>query len=298
MANKIQCKTHGECEEAFVCSHLVGGSAGLGFNRDEPSPENSFPDAWCDDCELIRAGCGGWNEESEGLVKASLLCSGCYESACVRNTRTDLTLDGLAALRWKCGSCEEWHTGACLDFTYDSPYYWPPENEDEAASSGDRTVSSDSKEQTHPERPATFLDEGYCAINDQDFFVRGLIHLPIVGTGETFRWGVWGSLSRENFEALLLKAEDPERVELPPMFSWLSTQINGYPDTLNLKMYAHIQQPGWSPNFELERTDHPLAQEYYHGMTAERVKEIMISRLPGGDANSLHFGDDNNDEVS
>jgi len=68
-------------------------------------------------------------------------------------------------------------------------------------------------------------------------------------------------------------------VELPPMFSWLSNQIDGYPDTLNLKMYAHLQQPAWRPNFELERTDHPLAQEYHHGITAERVKEIMMSRI-------------------
>lgn len=65
------------------------------------------------------------------------------------------------------------------------------------------------------------------------------------------------------------------------MFSWLSTQINGYPETLSLKMYAHIQEPGWRPSFELEESDHPLSQEYRHGITPERVKEIMISRLPG-----------------
>jgi hypothetical protein len=35
----------------------------------------------------------------------------------------------------------------------------------------------------------------------------------------------------------------------------------------------------WRPNFELEPTDHPLSQEYHNGITAERVKEIMMSRL-------------------
>ena len=117
----------------------------------------------------------------------------------------------------------------------------------------------------------------------RDFFVRGLINLPIIGSAETFRWGVWGSLSRENFETLLRMVEDPKRDELPPMFSWLSTQIDGYPDTLSLKMYAHIQQPGWRPTFELEQTDHLLSREYHHGITAERVKEIMISRLQGNE---------------
>jgi hypothetical protein len=273
MANKIQCETHGECEETFVCSHLVGEAAGLGFNRDEPSDENQFPDAWCDDCELIRAACNGWNEESAKLTEILLLCSGCYERARIRNTHTSVTLDDLAALRWKCGSCEEWHTGACLDFSYSSPYHWQKDHEEASSRYGLSLSSSE-------EQPATFLDEDYCAIEDRDFFVRGLIHLPIIGSAETFRWGVWGSLSRENFETLLRMVEDPKRVELPPMFSWLSTQIDGYLDTLKLKMYAHIQEPGRRPTFELEQTDHPLSQEYYHGSTAERVKEIMKSRLP------------------
>jgi hypothetical protein len=58
--------------------------------------------------------------------------------------------------------------------------------------------------------------------------VRGVIHLPIVGTAETFCWGVWGSLSKENFEKLVKMFDEPERVELPPMFSWLSNQIEEY----------------------------------------------------------------------
>jgi hypothetical protein len=44
-------------------------------------------------------------------------------------------------------------------------------------------------------------------------------------------------------------------------------------------MYAHTQKPGLRPHFELERTDHPLSQEQYNGITPERVKEIMRERL-------------------
>jgi hypothetical protein len=272
VAKQIQCATHGECQEAFVCTHLLGETAGLGFNRNEPTADNPFPDAWCDDCELIRAAHNGWNEQSEKLAKISLLCSGCYERAGIRNTRASVTLDDLADLRWKCHTCEEWHTGPCLDFTYDSPFYWSPEHK--KASGRARLLPSWSKS-----RRKTFLDEDYCAINDDDFFVRGIIHLPIVGAAETFRWGVWGSLSRENFERLLKAHEDPKRIDLPAMFSWLSTQIPEYPDTLNLKMYAHIQEQGLRPHFRLEQTDHPLSQEYHKGITPQHVKEIMIERL-------------------
>ena len=272
MPDKIECVIHGECQKTFVCNHLLGETAGLGFNRDDPSDDNPFPDAWCDDCEIIRAAHNGWNEESEKLLKISLLCSGCYERARIRNTRTSVTLADLANLRWKCGSCEKWHTGPCLDFGTDSPYYWTEENQKASRLSSllPSWVTG---------RQKTFLDEDYCAIDDEHFFVRGLIRLPIIGTAEWFCWGVWGSLKRENFEKLREMDKEAERVKLAPMFSWLSCQIDEYPDTLNLKMYAHIQEPGLRPHFELEPTDHPLSQEYHKGITPERVKAIMLRRL-------------------
>jgi hypothetical protein len=90
---------------------------------------------------------------------------------------------------------------------------------------------------------------------------------------------VWGSLSRDNFQTLMKMNDDPKGVELSPMFSWLSTRIPEYPDTLNLKMYAQIQKVDWRPNFEVEPSDHPLTQEYHKGITPERVKQIMMERL-------------------
>jgi hypothetical protein len=272
MADKIQCATHGECWQAFVCTHLLGESAGLGFNRNEPDEEEPFPDAWCDNCEIIRAANDGWDEESENMAEIVMLCSGCYERARIRNTRPSITLADLADLRWKCGACDEWHTGPCLDFAYDSPHYWLDKHE--KASQKFELLPSWSEK-----RNETFLTEDYCATDDEYFFVRGLIHLPIFGAAETLRWGVWGSLSKENFVKLREMDGKAERVELSPMFSWLSTQIPEYPDTLSLKMHAHIQEPGMRPHFFVESSDHPLAQEYHHGITPERVKEIMLGRL-------------------
>lgn len=186
--------------------------------------------------------------------------------------RPDVTLDDLADLRWKCRSCDEWHTGPCLDFSYDAPYYWRKEYDEVSRKNRLQPGWSETD-------GGTFLTEDYCAIGDEDFFVRGVIHLPIVGAAETLRWGIWGSLSRQNFEKLLEMNEDTERIDLPEMFSWMSTRIPEYPDTLNLKMYARVQELGQRPYFRLERSDHPLAQEYYKGVSPERVKEIMLGQL-------------------
>ena len=267
MANTVNCHNHGECQETFVCSHLTEGSAGLGFNRNEPTEEDPFPYALCNDCDLILQAQGGWTEEAETLIELRLLCSRCYELSCIRNTRTDVSFEDLSSLRWKCGSCEEWHYGPCLDFSYYKPFYWTLEN-NEANEIGFFDSGREGL-------PNTFLNEDICIVDGEYYYVRGLIELPIMGTAETLRWGVWGSLSRQNFEKLLEVFDEEERVELPAMFSWLSNQIDGYPDTLNLKMNAYIREPGTRPIFDLEPTDHPLSQEYHHGITPERVREIM-----------------------
>ena len=269
----VQCETHGETPQTFVCSHLMGESTALGFNRNEPSADEPFPDAWCDNCEIIRAQHGGWDDVPEDVCSIKLLCSECYERARIRNTRPSVTLDDLAHLRWMCGSCEEWHSGPLLDLSFDQPAYWSKQ-----ADAGSRWEVLPSGE--IDKGCKSFLDEDYCVVNDESFFVRGLIHLPIIGAAESFCWGVWGSLSRENFEKVLRQDNDPASAELPPMFSWLSSSIAQYPETLSLKMYVHVQELGMRPHFRLERCDHPLAIEYHRGITPERVKEIMFRALP------------------
>jgi len=269
MPKTIQCKIHGESERTYVCSHLAGDVVGLGFNREEPSEGKPCPDAWCDDCNVIFEAHNSWNEQNEELVSVQVLCSSCYENARIRNTRTGVTLEDLESLRWKCHTCEEWHTGVTLDFGSDAPIYWGDEEE--------KTKQSEPPDLS--QLPQSFLNSDFCIIGGKNYFVRGVIQLPIIGTAETFCWGVWGSLSKENFEKYVLHYDDPERVELPPMFSWLSTRIADYEDTLNLKMYAHIPELDLRPIFELEPTDHQLSREHHHGITPERVKEIMTRNL-------------------
>src|SRR5262245_60204764 len=279
MNEKIECHEHGEAWKTYVCQHLTGDSVGLGFNRGEPTTENEFPDAWCDECQKAYEAHGGWNEESEKIARISLLCSSCYEKARIRNTQTGFKLQDLAGFRWKCTSCEEWHTGPCLDFSQEEPFYWETEYD-----RGDVACRAASL----AELPKTFLNTDFCSINKSDFFIRGLIQLPILGTNEHFCWGVWGSLSRDNFERLLRMHDDPKRVELPKMFSWLSSRLPDYPDTLCLKMYAYIQPPYDRPYFELEPTEHPLAKEHHEGISAERVREIMLKQVRDFQRKALH----------
>jgi len=157
--DKVQCDEHGEQERAFVCSHLQEDSYALGFHHSEES-DSDYPDAWCDDCETIRASHDGWTDEAQSLVSIKLICARCYRKTRARNTKPEVSLEAISSMRWKCSSCDEIHTGACLDIGFDHPYYWDEENE------------------------TSHCNEDFCSIDNSDYFVRGIIELPIIGTND------------------------------------------------------------------------------------------------------------------
>lgn len=116
------------------------------------------------------------------------------------------------------------------------------------------------------------LDDDLCIMDNEHFFIRGCIEIPIIGTDDHLIWGVWVSLSEANFDKTKEFWDHQELLE--PMFGWLSTALPCYPDTVNLKAFVHPRPDGIRPYIELEPTDHPLAVELRDGVTIERVQEI------------------------
>ncbi|MEV6712433.1 DUF2199 domain-containing protein [Lentzea sp. NPDC051208] len=153
-----------------------------------------------------------------------------------------------------CSCCGEVHEGLPSGYSMVAPVYWSPD------------VAG---------KPGSFLDGEQCVIENEHFFVRGRIVLPVRDADEDFEWGVWVSLSPANFLRMTEVFEDPARVNEPPYFGWLSTILPGYePTTLNLKINLHTQEVGVRPLVEVEPTAHPLAVEQREGITVARVQEF------------------------
>ncbi len=119
--------------------------------------------------------------------------------------------------------------------------------------------------------------EDLCSLDDEHFFVRGLLEIPILGTGDRFAYGVWSTLSRPNFDLYVDTFRDGDQGKLGPFFGWFSNRLTGYPDTLNLKCSVQPRDCNRRPSFTLEPTDHPLAVEQRNGITEARLGEILSS---------------------
>lgn len=118
-----------------------------------------------------------------------------------------------------------------------------------------------------------------CVVDDQHFFVRGHIDIPIHGFHEPLTFSVWSSLSEQSFLHLSNRWDDCDRDSDPPYFGWLSSPIWIYPSTINLKLSVQSRKPGLTPLFTVEPTDHPLAMDQHHGISIERWHELAHQLL-------------------
>jgi hypothetical protein len=163
------------------------------------------------------------------------------------------------AFRFKCGTCDEWHYGIPALSASAPDYYY--------------SIPVDEREER------CRLNSDVCLVDNEFFFIRANLEIPVEGLDETFSWGVWGSVSKESFADYMQHFEVPDRAMRGPYFAWLSVSIDIYPDTLNLKTMLHPQEPGIRPKIETEPTDHPLAVEQRKGISQERLAEICAHYL-------------------
>jgi len=154
---------------------------------------------------------------------------------------------------FRCHTCDEIHEGLPhIGSDYPDPYFDVPEGERE------RRV---------------FVTSDLCSIDDEDFFIRGVIEICVHGLENPFGFGVWVSQKKENFQTYV---ENFESDAIGPFFGWLSTNLLCYPNgTILLKTMAHFRGEKARPFIEVEPTDHPLAVDQVKGISLERAWELV-----------------------
>jgi len=117
------------------------------------------------------------------------------------------------------------------------------------------------------------LTSDTCIIDGEQFYIRGVLKLPIHEQSQPFGFGVWVSQKKENFYTY---RKYPDTSEIGPFFGWLCTRIRYYKDdTSMLKTMAHFHDGTLRPTIELEPTDHPLAIDQRNGITLAKAWEIV-----------------------
>ena len=162
-----------------------------------------------------------------------------------------------------------WTCSCCQRQFHELPIHWAVD------------VPAPYEDMTEIERQSrAMLSSDYCTIDDNIFFIRAAIEIPLAEQTECFTWGVWVSLSAASMEKAQRARENFDRYAEGPLFGWLSTALPYESSTLNLKAHVHLRRPPLIPSVEIEPTAHPLAVEQRKGINMMRAIQIAETLMP------------------
>lgn len=126
-----------------------------------------------------------------------------------------------------------------------------------------------------------------CIIDQQWFFIRGCLEIPILESNEIFLCGLWVPVREQSYNDLedCWKTLGREKIQ-GPFKGRLANSLSVYPPTLNLKTKIVVQSVGTRPLLFIEELNHILAIEQCAGITRERATELASllfhQERPGG----------------
>lgn len=119
-----------------------------------------------------------------------------------------------------CPCCGRQFSGV-FDVSYDHPDPW---------SHGNRQASGEAVLRAGED----WLSSDLC-VHGEDRFIRCVMPFPIIGTDQTFAFGVWGSASDDSFDRYRAGFDTDDYGDFKGCFSWLSN------------MLPCVGQDGWVP---------------------------------------------------
>jgi hypothetical protein len=120
------------------------------------------------------------------------------------------------------------------------------------------------------------LGTDQCVIDNEQYFLRGVIEIPIIGLDEVFLWGAWARVWQKDYEEMSDFWETPGREKtIGPYKGRLNNNVPTYePETFNLKCTLKIRPVGTRPLFVIEEPEHPLAIDQTQSISMDRVRRI------------------------
>ena len=115
------------------------------------------------------------------------------------------------------------------------------------------------------------LTKSMCVIDEEHFFHRCRITIPIINRTESLIFNIWTSISEDNFVLRNDSWDDPARVNQGPYFGWLNNIIPTYGETLNIKTMAYENEVGFIPTLKVIEENHPLTYDQENGITFDEA---------------------------
>jgi hypothetical protein len=157
---------------------------------------------------------------------------------------------------FKCGTCGKIHIGLPMDMAYKNPggYFKIPAKERAA-----RIYSTDD----------------ICVIDDTEFYIRGILPIPVVDSDDEFRWGLWARVEESDFIIYSNYWDGDIPVNLPAINGYLSGGMKDYPESDMTPVEIHLQSDNQRPVFKVLPNESQLGIDQQKGITMEKVHSFV-----------------------
>lgn len=181
-----------------------------------------------------------------------------------RKKRPPDALAILSGAEWKCAGCDDVHRGM-FDLAAFAPDPW----------SGPITYEPNSALTLEGD----FLSEDFCVLGGRNFLVRCVLDFPVEGLEQSFGFGCWGTLSKENFELYVSRFDDADYAGLGPWTSWLCNDVMQLVGSEPIGCHMFPQLDRQRPVLKVMDDEHPIALMQAQGIAPEDV--LGIYRMNG-----------------
>ena len=114
-----------------------------------------------------------------------------------------------------------------------------------------------------------------CTLDEERFFIRGVLPVPFESSDEEFVWGLWVEVNREQHDLCVAGYYD-DLSDNPRFAARLANTIPGYDDTSDLSVEVQFHSGNDRPSFHFSPTaSHQLAREQRDGISRERHHQIL-----------------------
>ncbi|MDX6485282.1 MAG: hypothetical protein QOF43_435 [Gaiellaceae bacterium] len=122
-----------------------------------------------------------------------------------------------------------------------------------------------------------WLSDDFAVLDDEHFYVRGLLDIPIPELEARFGYGIWAEVTQEEFLQLMGRWNDPVQPE--PLEAVLANELSPYAGTAGLRVLFRPVSADRLPAVTLLDADHELVADQQRGISATRSDELAATVL-------------------
>jgi hypothetical protein len=117
-----------------------------------------------------------------------------------------------------------------------------------------------------------WLADDFAVLDDERFFVRGLLELPIPELDDRFAYGTWCEVAMPDFQELMRRWHSDE--QFAPVQCALANELEPFRETTGLRATLQATSPDKLPTVDLADAPHELVRAQRDGITAGRSDEL------------------------